>query len=130
MSNLVRVVSAAIIDDGWILLVRKNGIYIPPGGKIKPGESQEECLRREIREELSDTEVGPIRQYRPFIGRSISGDSMIKAMIYFTSIHGKLGKPSAEIEGYAWVHRDTKDCWRVSEATRDMMNALYADGLF
>jgi NADH pyrophosphatase NudC (nudix superfamily) len=130
MSNLVKVVSAAIIDRGWILLVRKNGIYIPPGGKIRPGESQEECLRREIREELSGTEVDMIRKYKPFIGPSISGKSMIKAMIYLTSIKGKLGEASGEIENYSWVHKSTRGCWPVSKATRDMMNALYEDGLF
>lgn len=43
-----------IINHKRLLVVRKRGtgVYISPGGKIEPGESQLECLYREISEEL------------------------------------------------------------------------------
>ncbi|MEL6605807.1 MAG: A/G-specific adenine glycosylase [Cyanobacteria bacterium J06614_10] len=57
---------AVIIDgDGNILIDRRKqegllgGLWEFPGGKIEPGESQEDCVRREIQEELGiDIEVG------------------------------------------------------------------------
>jgi 8-oxo-dGTP diphosphatase len=57
-------VTAAIIFDGEKVLVtrrphnkRHPGLWEFPGGKIDPGESPEQALTREIREEL-DVEIG------------------------------------------------------------------------
>jgi 8-oxo-dGTP diphosphatase len=61
------VVTAAVIErDGAFLLTRRldgthlAGLWEFPGGKRHAGETLEECLAREIREELdADIEVGP-----------------------------------------------------------------------
>lgn len=53
------VVTAAIIErDGHFLVARRprgvhlEGLWEFPGGKCDPGESLQECLQRELREEL------------------------------------------------------------------------------
>lgn len=59
-------VSAAVVQrDGAFLVTRRlrgthlEGFWEFPGGKCEPGETFEDCLIREIREELGcDTEVG------------------------------------------------------------------------
>jgi 8-oxo-dGTP diphosphatase len=61
------VVTAAVVErDGAFLLTRRlDGTHLAghwefPGGKVHAGETLEECLAREIREELdADIEVGP-----------------------------------------------------------------------
>jgi 8-oxo-dGTP diphosphatase len=61
------VVTAAVVErDGAFLLTRRlDGTHLAghwefPGGKRHAGETLEECLAREIREELdADIEVGP-----------------------------------------------------------------------
>ncbi len=63
MKKQIRVVGAAIIDDGKILVAQrpysdkayKSLKWEFPGGKIEPGETEEEAIRREIREELGCT---------------------------------------------------------------------------
>ena len=56
--KVVRVAAAVIERDGLILLTRRGpGIHSAgrwefPGGKLEPGESAPEALRREIEEEL------------------------------------------------------------------------------
>jgi 8-oxo-dGTP diphosphatase len=62
-----RVTAAVIIEDGRILLARRPpgdplaGLWELPGGKIEDGETPQECLERELLEELAmRAEVGPV----------------------------------------------------------------------
>jgi len=60
------VVTAAVVErDGRFLVTRRlagvhlEGYWEFPGGKCDPGESLQDCLRRELREELAvDAEIG------------------------------------------------------------------------
>lgn len=62
-----QVTAAVIVEDGRILLARRGpheklaGLWELPGGKIDPGETPQQCLERELMEELSMTaEAGPL----------------------------------------------------------------------
>ncbi len=59
------VVAAAVIEaDGRYLITRREkghlaGLWEFPGGKLRPGETLAECLRRELREEVgAEVSVG------------------------------------------------------------------------
>jgi len=66
--NPIQVLAAVIINDQKILCVQRGTHKYPyltnkwefPGGKMEAGESQEQTIRREIREELS-MEIQPIK---------------------------------------------------------------------
>ena len=60
----MKLVAAAIIQKNGRILIARRGADEPlagkwefPGGKIEPGESPEECLVRELKEELDLTVV-------------------------------------------------------------------------
>jgi A/G-specific adenine glycosylase len=60
------VTAGVVWRDGRVLLAQRppdrllGGLWVFPGGKREAGETLEECLRREIREELGiEIEVGP-----------------------------------------------------------------------
>lgn len=61
------VTAAIIIEDDRVLLTRRGpdeklaGYWEFPGGKVEDGESLEECLKREIHEELGlYTDIGDV----------------------------------------------------------------------
>ena len=63
----MKVTAAIFFEDGKVLLMRRGpghsaaGGWEYPGGKIEPGETGEECLRRELQEELRiDAVIGPL----------------------------------------------------------------------
>ena len=54
MSKYIEVSAKLVVrvGDSILMLRRKDGSYIFPGGHVEWGESLQECLRREAREEL------------------------------------------------------------------------------
>ena len=62
-SNLIRVTAAILEKDGKILIAKRKtgdelfaGLWEFPGGKVEAGETPEECMARELKEEL-DIEI-------------------------------------------------------------------------
>jgi ADP-ribose pyrophosphatase YjhB (NUDIX family) len=72
-------VSAAIFRDGHVLIVRRGrapakGIYTLPGGGVELGETLEQAVIREIREETAlDIEPVELVGFRQAIARDAAG---------------------------------------------------------
>jgi 8-oxo-dGTP diphosphatase len=72
-------VSAAIFRDGRVLIVRRaqppaHGLYTLPGGGVELGETLEEAVVREVREETAlDVEPVALAGYRQAIVRDGDG---------------------------------------------------------
>src|SRR5580704_16153106 len=72
-------VSAAIVRDGRVLIVRRGrapakGIYTLPGGGVELGETLEQAVSREVREETSlDIEPVALVGFRQAIARDAAG---------------------------------------------------------
>lgn len=119
-------IGAAIINDGKILLVRKNKFWIFPGGQPENGESDLECLAREVGEELSGTKITNVTYYNNFSGRTPHTGDNINMRIYFADIHGELNVPSMEISEREWVSDVSQ--YNLAEATSSACDSLIQNG--
>jgi 8-oxo-dGTP diphosphatase len=106
---VTRVVGAAVIRDGRVLAARRSkphslaGLWEFPGGKVEPGESEVEALRRECREELGiDVVVGD--RVGPDVN---SSDGRAVVRIYVASAAGT-PKPLDHAE-LRWLAADELD---------------------
>jgi 8-oxo-dGTP diphosphatase len=56
---MIRVTAAIMAHDGMLLIAKRKStarlgnLWELPGGKVEPGETPEECLQRELREEFA-----------------------------------------------------------------------------
>lgn len=91
---LFMLVTAAIIfNKNKILIAKRNGGWEFPGGKVEKDESMEECIIREIKEELGIS----INLLKPF---SVEKDKDIEMHVFLASYKG------GEIK--LKVHKDVK----------------------
>jgi len=121
-----KAISAAIIRNKKILLVRKKQIWILPGGKPKARESDIECLCREFGEELPEVQIKNFSLYREFEGITPHKKYALKARIYFADMEGT-PRPSAEILESGWFgYREISE-HKVSEISRKIINSLKED---
>ena len=91
MQQRVEVVGAALVRDGRVLASRRTepprlaGLWEFPGGKVEPGESDEQALVRELQEELrvevevgerlgGDLLIGQTAVLRVYLCRLVSGE--------------------------------------------------------
>lgn len=104
----------------WILIKHKKllcvrsinkSLFYTPGGKREVGESDEEALTREIKEELMvDLIPNTINYANTFIAQADgkSDGIQVKLTCYFADYDGEL-TPDAEIEEMAWLNSSNRD---------------------
>ena len=102
-------VGLLVLRGDEILLCRKHTLtskLILPGGCIEAGETAEQCLRREIREELGDAvSLGAVDFVGTYLDRAASDDAAVhrtfEIRLYRVEIAGE-PVPSSEIAELVW----------------------------
>lgn len=93
------------LKDGRVLLCRKKystALLILPGGVLERGETAEECLRRECREELGEVEVSNLCYLGNYESSAAGQDGKtVKIELYAGELQGT---PTAhsEIQDLVW----------------------------
>ena len=105
----VAAVGAIAIEDGRILLIRRGhapslGLWSLPGGRVEPGESDVDAVRREVAEETGlRVDVGPLAGE---VRRPGVGDVVYRIRDYLVTVVD--GEPTAgdDADDVAWVPLD------------------------
>ncbi|WP_253446712.1 NUDIX domain-containing protein [Halomonas sp. Y3] len=92
-----------ILENGKLLVVRKKGsdVFLSPGGKIERGESLQDCVIREIKEEI-DVDVQGLHFMGTYTSQSAIENNRITLHAWFVEFSGVV-KASSEIEEIRWI---------------------------
>ena len=106
MKERIRIV-AIVIQNHKLLLVKgldKYKEFWTPGGKREEGESDLECLKRELDEEIN-VKVTSAKFFGEYTSKSpYHEDVLTISRVYIVDISGEI-KVAKEIQGYVWMSR-------------------------
>jgi len=128
--DVIEVSAGLVFRDGKLLLTQRPqgghlaGLWEFPGGKREPGESFEECLRRELREELGiEVEVG--ERVESLTHRYAERTVHLEFFLCRLRQHEPraIGCPA-----FAWVTRDELGNYEFPEADARLIGRLGAEG--
>ncbi len=120
-----KAIGVVIIKNGRILLVRKKKVWILPGGKPEIGESDMQCLFREVREELPQLVLQDPEYFSAFVGTTPHKGDQLQAEVYFAHANGDI-TPSAEVNKAEWVKNPEE--YNLSDITRKIVFFLRQNG--
>ena len=123
-----RVTAALLTREGKVLIaLRKAGKHMGrkwefPGGKIRPGETPEECLRRELAEELEiETRIGDLAGS----ARYAAGDVDLEILLYRAEyVSGTF--TLHDHEALAWVEPEKLESYDLADSDRELARQALA----
>lgn len=128
---MIPVVAALIVRDGRLLIARRPegkhmaGRWEFPGGKLEKGESPEEAIEREIREELA-AEIRAGRVYQAIAYSYPEKDVLL--LFYAASVVSGEPRPVEEAE-IRWITLEELDEYAFAPVDAMLVERLKRDGL-
>jgi 8-oxo-dGTP diphosphatase len=110
MSTIIHKVAAMVIKDNAFLMVRKVGkdVWTNLGGHIEDGETEEQALIRETKEEL-DCEGTIIRKLGDFRAKAAFDDAELVLSTYLMTLNGELKISDPELEKFRFIGKHYKE---------------------
>lgn len=129
MSKIIDKIAWIYIQNGRVLGARSQGkeLCYLPGGKREPGETDEETLIREIKEELSVDILPESISYVGTFEAQADGKSegvVVKMTCYAAEFTGEL-RPDSEIAELVWLTSQDGD--RVSRVSQIILDQLHKE---
>lgn len=108
LNRIFKIGALIFNEQNQLLAVHKKGKppleLIVPGGLMEQNETDEDTLRREVREEL-DSEVISFQFYKQFEDKAIYEEKWLVMRTYIVALD-RIPKPANEIDQLVWLGRD------------------------
>ena len=124
---MIKFVAAVIEKDGRFLLCKRGpGGNCPflwefPGGKVEEGETLQECLKREIKEEL-DLEI-TVKDFLMTTDFNYEFGSIRMEVFFASAETDKIGKMDSH-EDYRWIKTEELDKFEFAPADLPVVEKL------
>ena len=133
METKTRIAGIIIEDNKLLMLIGKGYKELwTPGGKIDKGETDEECLKRELREELG-VELLEYKFFKEYANASFyNPDKTTIERAYIIKIKGEI-KPDSEIESIVWFTKDdyeNKKYPMITHTQEELIPDLIREGIW
>ena len=108
--QVIHKVAAVVIEEGTFLVVRKKGtdIWTSLGGKPEAGESEEETLLREIREEMGCAAT-MYEKLGDFEAPAAHDDAIVRLSTYRAALKRPIVFEDPELEEYRFIGADYRE---------------------
>ncbi|HVO39642.1 MAG TPA: 8-oxo-dGTP diphosphatase MutT [Spirochaetia bacterium] len=123
----MKVTAAVITENGKILLARRKpggamgGRWEFPGGKIEPGETPEQSLERELREELAiQARIGEF-----LLSTSYEGDGVSLELLVYRAERIRGEPVLIEHDEISWVRPRDLAGYDLADSDRKVVEELY-----
>lgn len=126
--RIVRVVAAVVENEGRYLITQRRATAVLPslwefpGGKVEPGESDEQALRREIRERL-DADVR-VLQMISFVRHPYERYT-VDLHLYQCELHSEVR--AVAVQDYRWIFSNEFDRFEFTPADEASMTKLLGE---
>lgn len=129
---IIKVAALCIRNNKLLVVKSKNKpVYFSLGGKVEPGETYQQCLEREVLEEVGCRVLSSIF-YKTFTGPGYGPNVQVQMPCFLTELEGE-PIPSNEIESCAWIDsnfsKDTTFSGAAGMLTAYIIPSLVKDGL-
>ncbi len=125
-SDLIEVSAGLVFRNGLLLIAERRpqdhlgGLWEFPGGKREPGESPEDCLRRELMEELGiEVEIKELLE-------TVAHDYPEKRVLlkFFRCLWRRHEPRIVGCHNFAWVGRDQLANYSFPQADKQLLQKL------
>lgn len=126
-TDLPNAASVALVRDGKVLLIKRaydpyKGLWTLPGGRLEPGETIEQCVIREVAEEIGVT----IRNPRLVMTQSLGRDLAFRLAVFVTPDFTGRITASDEIADHKWVEPSALISFRTTSRLDDVLAKAFA----
>lgn len=105
--KIIHKIAAMVIEDDKFLMVRKKGssLWTSLGGHLEEGETEEQSLLREVREEMGCSAT-IVKKLGDFEAKAGEDDAIVRLSTYLVELNGEIVFEDPELEEYKFIGKD------------------------